>query len=139
MPVPATTGTSLPAVNPYEPLIARLDAIGSEQGELNARFNQKGLWQLSRADEWGYFAGISAMPGLHVGVAVLFALIAAQRSRLLGFLLALYATVIQVGSVILGWHYAVDGYVGALLAVLCWTAAGAIVRSQRLRNPVPER
>ena len=129
---PCYYGHVVAGVNPYEPLIARLDAIGSEQGELNARFNQKGLWQLSRADEWGYFAGISAMPGLHVGVAVLFALIAAQRSRLLGFLLALYATVIQVGSVILGWHYAVDGYGGALLAVLCWTAAGALVRKPTL-------
>ena len=39
-----------------------------------------------------------------------------------------YAVVIQIGSVILGWHYAVDGYVGALLTVLCWSAAGALVR-----------
>jgi hypothetical protein len=25
--------------------------------------------------------------------------------------------------VILAWHYAVDGYLAALLAVLCWRAA----------------
>ena len=37
-------------------------------------------------------------------------------SRLLGGLLALYAAAIQVGSVVLAWHYAVDGYFGAILA-----------------------
>jgi membrane-associated phospholipid phosphatase len=129
---PCYYGHVVAGVDPYEPLIARLDAVASERGGLKARFNQKGLWELRRADEWGYFAGISAMPSLHVAIAVLIALVAAQRSRLLGFLLALYAVVIQIGSVILAWHYAVDGYVGALLAVLCWKAAGALVREPAL-------
>jgi hypothetical protein len=127
---PCYYGHVVAGVDPYEPLITRLDAIASEQGELKARFNQKGLWELRRADEWGYFAGISAMPSLHVGVAVLFALVALQRSRVLGFVLTLYAAAIQIGSVILAWHYAVDGYLGALLAVLCWSVAGALVRNR---------
>jgi len=50
---PCYYGHVVAGVDPYEPLLARLDAIGSEQGELKARFNQKGLWQLSSADEWG--------------------------------------------------------------------------------------
>jgi hypothetical protein len=33
-----------------------------------------------------------------------------------------------VASVSLGWHYALDGYVGAFLAVVVWWIAGAIER-----------
>jgi hypothetical protein len=120
--------------DPYAPLLARLDAIGSEHGELKARFNQRGLWEIRRADTWGHFAGISAMPSLHVGVAVLLAVVAMQRSRVLGSILTAYAAVIQIGSVILAWHYAVDGYLGALLAVLCWKAAGALVQDSSVAS-----
>ena len=129
---PCYHGHVVAGMDPYEPLLARLDTITSEQGGLTARFLQKELWEFHRNDKWGNFAGISAMPSLHVAIAVLIALVAAQRSRLLGFLLTLYAAVIQIGSVILAWHYAVDGYVGALLAVLCWHVAGALVREPTL-------
>ncbi len=57
--------------------------------------------------------GISAMPSMHNASAVLFALAFAQVSRKLGWFFAAYAVVILVGSVHLGWHYAIDGYAGA--------------------------
>ena len=71
---------------------------------------------------------VSAMPSLHVANVVLLALIAWQRSRIIGVLIAGYAAIIQLGSVILAWHYAVDGYVGAALAVASWASAKAILR-----------
>jgi hypothetical protein len=41
----------------------------------------------------------------------------------------------MIGSVHLAWHYAIDGYVGALVAVFGWWAAGKLVRWDRaLRN-----
>jgi membrane-associated phospholipid phosphatase len=67
------------------------------------------------------------MPSLHVGISVLFALVAWRRSRVVGVVLWLYAVVIQIGSVILAWHYAVDGYLGAVFAVVSWKAALAFV------------
>ena len=67
---PCYYGEVVPGPNPYEDLLARLDAIGAESGQLWARFHQQGLWALRRADGWGHFAGISAMPSLHVAVAV---------------------------------------------------------------------
>jgi hypothetical protein len=36
--------------------------------------------------------------------------------------------VILLGSVHLGWHYAVDGYAGLLLGWLAWIAAGPVAR-----------
>jgi hypothetical protein len=44
----------------------------------------------------------------------------------------------QVGAVILAWHYAIDGYAGALCAVAAWGLAGVVVRSgERRVVPAP--
>jgi membrane-associated phospholipid phosphatase len=114
------------AIDPYSDLIRQLDSVTVSHGPLFARTNQLGLWDLHSADRWGAFAGISAMPSLHVGLAVLFALVAGQRSRWLAGFLWCYAGLIQVGSIVLGWHYAVDGYAGALIACAVWVAAGRL-------------
>ncbi|MFI5179764.1 MAG: phosphatase PAP2 family protein [Thermoanaerobaculia bacterium] len=64
--------------------------------------------------------GIGAMPSLHVAAHAFLALFARRRSRLL-FLFFTAATVLTFwGSLVTGWHYAVDGYAGLLLALLCW-------------------
>ena len=120
--------------DPYQALLAELDAHEAAHGTLFARLNQRGLWALHLADQSDVFAGISAMPSLHVGIAVLFALIAWQASPMLGALLAVYALAIQLGSVLLAWHYAIDGYVGAALAVLAWRAAAPLASP---RTPSP--
>jgi hypothetical protein len=114
--------------NPYAELLQRLDSLETAGPQLMARRNQEGLWELRQNDNWAHFAGISAMPSLHVALVVLFALIAWRRSRLLGAGVALYAVAIQVGSVTLAWHYAIDGYLGAGLAVACWTVAGRLAK-----------
>jgi hypothetical protein len=70
--------------------------------------------------------GISAMPSLHVGVALFAVLVAFRQSRRVwvrGIAVA-YLAVIYVGSIHLGWHYASDGLVaGAGMAVI-WVSAG---------------
>jgi membrane-associated phospholipid phosphatase len=68
--------------------------------------------------------GISAFPSMHVAMAVLFALYATRRSRLVGLLMWAFAAIIMVGSVILGWHYAVDGYASVLISIAIWKACG---------------
>ncbi|HEV7256050.1 MAG TPA: phosphatase PAP2 family protein [Mesorhizobium sp.] len=71
--------------------------------------------------------GISAFPSLHVATSVLMALYAGNRWRHAGPPLWAFAGLVMVGSVALGWHYAVDGYAGALIAVAVWKALGAVV------------
>jgi membrane-associated phospholipid phosphatase len=78
------------------------------------------------------------MPSLHVGAAVLMMLVAWRRHMLLGVAFAAFAICIQIGSVVLGWHYAIDGYAGALIAVVCWTVSGPIVR-RRVVPPTGNR
>ena len=70
------------------------------------------------------FVGISAFPSMHNAVAALLALAAWRVSRPLGAAMTLFAVMILAGSVHLGWHYAVDGYAGILVAVVCWRLAG---------------
>jgi membrane-associated phospholipid phosphatase len=116
-------------------LIARLDASGSAQ---IARRNQRNIWAAERADIWAPFGGVAAMPSLHVGLSVLVAIIVSRRSRRLGVALWGYAALIQVGSVVLGWHYAIDGYAGALCAWGAWSGAGLLtgIDAVRVRRAV---
>ncbi|MCI0462940.1 MAG: phosphatase PAP2 family protein [Gemmataceae bacterium] len=113
--------------DPYTPLMAYLRGVG-EQTPLWAVATQERLWDAYQAGQVRLVGGISAMPSMHVASAVLFALVAWRASRWLGLTLTLYAVVIQVGSVHLGWHYAIDGYFGAVVAWLVWLVVGWAAR-----------
>ena len=67
------------------------------------------------------------MPSIHLAMATIFALTAFRIRRWLGWIFSGYILVMQVGSVILAWHYAVDGYIGIILACVLWYAANRFV------------
>jgi hypothetical protein len=62
------------------------------------------------------YEGIAAFPSLHVGIIVLYT-IAVRHSRPAFLTLVVYSVIVQAGSVFLGWHYAIDGYFAAILAI----------------------
>lgn len=62
------------------------------------------------------YEGIAAFPSLHVAIVALNMFFAFQLSRLIAALCFVYLVIIQCGSVYLGWHYAIDGYFGVILA-----------------------
>jgi hypothetical protein len=65
-------------------------------------------------------AGISAMPSLHIAMVTWMTLaIRAFEPRFFRPMLA-FAVLIFALSVALGWHYAVDGLIGAASSVLCY-------------------
>lgn len=80
------------------------------------------LWRYHLSGNSVPGVGISAMPSMHVAMAVLCALSATRRSPRLGILFWVFAAMIQIGSVHLAWHYAIDGYVGGAMAALIWFA-----------------
>jgi membrane-associated phospholipid phosphatase len=92
----------------------------------------KGLQHTLWTTRWGFvyqgkppdmFYGVAAMPSLHVAAVVLLAYFLARLSPFAGVIGIAYALAIAIGSVFLQWHYAVDGYAGALLAALtAWIA-----------------
>lgn len=73
-------------------------------------------------------AGISAMPSLHVGITTLTALAARRVSRPAGACLFVFLLVIGLGSVHLGYHYAIDGIVSITATLTLWLIAGVIAR-----------
>lgn len=81
---------------------------------------QDNLWLSYAENHQSIGSGISAFPSVHVGVATVFALYLAERSRYLAPVGILFLMVILFCSVYIGWHYAVDGYASILLIVVAW-------------------
>lgn len=106
----------------FRPLLDRLTEIGGTD-ELKTMFSMKYLLASVGKDAIG--GGISAMPSMHVGISTLVILVAHDRFRKHWWptaLACLYTFVMYVGSIHLGWHYATDGVVSAIVMVLIWFA-----------------
>lgn len=115
-------------------LAAAEAATGAKLASLS---NQAGLLRLFGGHTLTVGAGISAMPSVHNGLAVLFAIAAFRINKWAGFVFAAYAALIYVGSIYLGWHYALDGLVAAGLTMAIWRVVGRVMR--RLEAPLADR
>lgn len=76
-------------------------------------------------------SGISAMPSLHVSIAVLLALSVSSVNKKIGYAFWVFAFVIFIGSFTLGWHYFVDGIVSAPLTFLIWHMSSYLCKTER--------
>lgn len=104
-----------------------LSAEAATGAKLTALSNQAGLLKLFGGESLAVGAGISAMPSVHNALAVLFAIAGWKVRRTLGVLFGAYAALIWIGSIHLGWHYAIDGLLAAAMTVVIWVAAGRVV------------
>lgn len=119
----------------FDALMQRLNDIQAANGyQLIALRNQAMLLGANGSDHLVMGGGISAMPSVHNGLAILFALAAWKVNRPLGLLLAAYAGMIWIGSVHLGWHYALDGIVAGALTLWIWRVCGKL--ADRLERPL---
>lgn len=82
------------------------------------------LWSLHTTGQMDVGNGISAFPSIHVAFATLVALFLGAVSRVLGFIGLAFLIAVQVGSVLLGWHYAIDGYASIAATIALWWLAG---------------
>ena len=113
--------------SPFQPLMDYLYAA-NQVVPVMALDVQEQLWASYLKDGFVTLGGITAMPSMHVATSLSFALVAYAYSRKLGHLLLGFTAIIQIGAVHLGWHYAIDGYVGAAGTLLVWWAVGRFLR-----------
>ena len=119
--------------NPFQPLMDHLRYVDSIE-PLVALQLQGEVWAnvVSGGDSQWY--AMSAMPSLHVAVPVLYALGIGMKWRKLGAALWAFALLTLVGSIYLGWHYGVDGYVSVIGVVVIWRLVHFLLRSK----PIPD-
>ena len=132
---PCFYGRLIAGPDPYQPLMAYL-------AEANRVYP---IWSLATQDIlWrnyetgiGAINGISAMPSMHIGTSVLFMLLGfASGKRWVGIIFTVFLALIFLGSIMLGWHYAIDAYAGAAVAAFGWWVAGRLVAWDRRRQGV---
>lgn len=125
--------TGLP--DPFAPLMAYLNAA-SLQWHDSAMKIQEVLWSLYLVNgRNGEINGsISSMPSLHVANACCWYLVARGTSVKLGRVFLVLLLIILIGSVHLGWHYAIDGYAGILGTLIIWWACGSLLRLPGIRR-----
>ena len=68
-------------------------------------------------------SGISAMPSIHVAAALWVALVIHSYYRRFAPIAVAWFGLILVGSVFLGWHYAVDGIAASAMTLIAWHSA----------------
>lgn len=134
---PCYFGRVVGGPDPYQPLMTYLHQA-NETIAIWALGTQERLWDGYSLGQLNLGAGISAMPSMHVAIATMFALLGWRTSRLMGILFTIFLGWIMVGSIHLGWHYALDGYVSVICALLLWAASGWFVRRvMRLPRQAP--
>jgi hypothetical protein len=131
--------TGLP--DPFAPLMAYLEAT-NESYRIWALDVQELLWKGYQDGVTGQGTGIAAMPSLHIGAMVVSLLLGWRIHRGLGWALSLFTLLIFLGSIHLGWHYAIDGYAALLGTLAIWYAVGWLLRRDpyfRADRPAPIR
>jgi hypothetical protein len=111
----------------FRPLMDSLQQINQEH-RLWALVNQEWLWGLSSEKKNMIGGGISAMPSMHVVVAFLYMLLALKLKVREKPLYIAFFIVILIGSVHLGWHYAIDGYVAIAATWIIWLGSGWLAK-----------
>jgi hypothetical protein len=90
---------------------------------------QQLLWSIHTSGDLSYGAGISAMPSMHVATTTAITIATYKINKKVGWIAAAYLFFILIGSVHLGWHYAIDGYASVILTILHWKVMGVVINN----------
>ena len=118
--------------NIYKPLMEYLN-VAKKSSPVWALDTQEMLWRNYKDSKIDLGSGISAMPSMHMSMVFLFALVGWQSNRPFRIIFSSYVIIIMIGSVHLGWHYAIDGYVAILGTLLIWHCVGWFINTDKFR------
>jgi membrane-associated phospholipid phosphatase len=119
---------------PNDPYLSQMQYLRSaaEHWPVGSVAIQDTLWRLYQHGNFA-FGGISAMPSMHVTIAVVVMMLGWRIGKRTGSLLTIFTALIMIGAVRLGWHYLVDVLAGAVLGFIFWYAAGWIALKYETR------
>jgi hypothetical protein len=93
------------------------------------------IWAVPAQDMlWAGFSGesvlrgISAMPSIHNASVLILVLAVWNKSTFVRTVAATHAVLVFIGSIHLGWHYAVDAYLAWAMTLAIWWASGSFAR-----------
>lgn len=128
---------ALPALGPvfyvpelWQELAARIPGASAMHEALWANYQKMLAGRSGVLREFNPIYAIAAMPSLHVGAHALFAAWSWRHARPLAPLFLLATLLTFLGSLVTGWHYALDGYAGVLLAAASYRLALLCERGQ---------
>lgn len=113
--------------NPFAPLMDYLYAVAADH-RLPSVMGQEYLWSSYEQNFAALGSGMSAMPSMHIATAFLAVLVCWRRHPVLRWGSISFLLLLLAGSVHLGWHYAVDGYVSVALTGAIWVVVGRALR-----------
>ncbi|MFT6100519.1 MAG: hypothetical protein ACJAYF_003077 [Arenicella sp.] len=137
---PAFFSNIYPEVNnPYQGLMTYLNTANNSY-PLMAIDAQKMLWQLYESEKLGTAGGISSMPSMHVSIAFLIFLVSLRTQFITAKLLGgTFLLLILIGSVHLGWHYAIDGYLSIISTAFIWRFNAYLVPTSNHQYDLPNK
>jgi hypothetical protein len=120
----------------FQPLI---DYLSANSGWRYSAFDlQHALWSTYAAGRMAFGSGISAFPSMHVSMATLWVIVGFMAGRAFGLAAVAFLAFVQLASVALGWHYAIDGLASMVATPLVWVAVGrALARPRTISPPSP--
>lgn len=118
--------------SPFTDLVLNLEHVDSAWSLTTMQVREV-LWGAYVNDAATVISGISAMPSIHNAMCVLLFLAARHVNRWLAVAAAVFGLTIFVGSIHLGWHYAIDAYVSAIGVILLWKLAGYLTGDAAMR------
>jgi hypothetical protein len=113
------------AADPFRPLLDYLWALHDEY-YLYAADIQGTVWAGYLGQYDGPVSGVSAFPSVHVAVATIYVFLGFAVHRVLGVAFLAFLGATLIGSVHLGWHYALDGYASIAAVWALWWVAGPL-------------
>jgi hypothetical protein len=121
-------GMGVYSAGEYAALMARLRELQAGGYLVATLETQQQLWQSYSTSAYGFGMGISAMPSMHNAIAMLYVLALWDAGRAVRIASCTFAACIFIGSIHLGWHYALDGLLAWAGMAAIWVGAGAYLK-----------
>jgi hypothetical protein len=136
---PCYYGLTFGGIDPFAEQVAYLRGVAAGVAEtirlpFTTTVLQDMLWQSYSTNDFGMVRGISAAPSMHIASTWIIARLAWDMGKAARIAGCSFLGFIFIGSIHLGWHYAIDGYVAVALAWVLWRMVGWLLNRPAVQD-----